>query len=83
MFGPGIGPFVPGGAPGLTPLALLLPGPFGGQVGGPPFAPGPIIPAELFPLLGALVPPLVEEPSELKSSVSSSPLAPDAAFGSY
>jgi len=62
---------------------LLLFGPLGGQEGGPPLDPGPIIPAELFPLLGALVPKLVEEPSELKSSASSSPLVPVAELGSY
>lgn len=74
-----------GGAPfWLAPLTLLLAGPLGGQEGGPPFAPGPIIPAELLPPLFALLaPPLVEEPRELKSSASSSPFVPVAALGSY
>ena len=80
-----MGPLAPCGGPELAPLVLLLLfEPFGGQFGGPPLVPGPIIPAELLPpLFATLVPPLVDEPSELKSSASSSPFVPDAALGSY
>ena len=77
-----VGPPELGGIEGF-PVLLLLFGPLGHD-GGPPFVPGPMILAELFPLLfPVLVPPLVDDPSELKSSVSSRPFVPLVAFGSY
>lgn len=59
----------------------MLFGPLGIQGGCPPL--GPIIFAELCPLLPVLVPALVDDPIELKSSESSSPLGPVVPFGSY